>query len=392
MKRLNYLHIIGLALLAAVGGSIALADSASAVNASGSLGGQAGTMGMCYNSSGSGVTCDNQYAYPRTLPYQTNYWTANNTGLRSIQTRFGSAPWSGSSVMYAYSVSRDFAWSGSTATGLDIMGVHFNSLSQISTTSSYACQSSYVAGFGGASATPISQNSTCSWKYLGYGSPPVAGDQLSVPIIRVTISTSATFASPATVSYIWNEYGTWGTNSGGYWPLGLQFPYSYDISRYQVGYASITWQTSDDPNAALLSSINDAIYNQNVIMQQGFNQITDAVRDTIGAINQGEQDRYDSEKDEEQQREEDAAGDAEGLVGSFDFNVPNPFGALFNWADSCAHIPVIAGWLGQFNSTICPVFPASVRNALTPIVSIFSTILLFTLVYKWLTNGGHFHG
>lgn len=100
-----------------------------------------------------------------------------------------------------------------------------------------------------------------------------------------------------------------------------------------------------------------------------------------------------------------APGSAEGLipqdqdffnklVNLFAFNVSNPFAGLLDMIhdpNSCASIPTLAGMLNAEESTYCPWFPTSVRNVLTPVLSIAGMMLVFGFFVRWLgARSGNF--
>ena len=109
--------------------------------------------------------------------------------------------------------------------------------------------------------------------------------------------------------------------------------------------------------------------------------------DIIGGIDKGAQDRYDREKQEEADREREANDQANDIVGGFSFSFLNPLGAFFAYSDGCQAIPTLAAWLHLNQSTVCPVFPAYIRNALTPVVAIFANLILFGFAVRWLKKG-----
>ena len=82
------------------------------------------------------------------------------------------------------------------------------------------------------------------------------------------------------------------------------------------------------------------------------------------------------------------------LISMFNFNILNPFQNLYNSftnPDSCQHIPIIAGMLHATSDTYCPWFPSSVRQLLTPVISISATMLLFGFFISWLKgSSGNF--
>lgn len=82
------------------------------------------------------------------------------------------------------------------------------------------------------------------------------------------------------------------------------------------------------------------------------------------------------------------------LINIFSFNTINPlsgFFELFSDAQSCRSIPILANMLGvndPDNFVYCSWFPAHVRNVLTPVIGMMSTILLFGFFVSWLKGSG----
>jgi hypothetical protein len=111
-----------------------------------------------------------------------------------------------------------------------------------------------------------------------------------------------------------------------------------------------------------------ATQQQNAIAQQGNDQA---------------QDRWEQEQQEQQDRENQAASDAQGGAGLFNFNVLNPLASLVG-QDGCASIPTIAGWFNMTNTQVCSPYPTSVRQAVTPVVGLFLSILMFTFCWRLL--------
>lgn len=77
----------------------------------------------------------------------------------------------------------------------------------------------------------------------------------------------------------------------------------------------------------------------------------------------------------------------DSLVNLFHFNFINPFSPLFdmfNSGETCASIPTLAGMLHSEESTVCPWFDSSIRNIVTPVLSIASMMLIFGFAVRWL--------
>lgn len=146
---------------------------------------------------------------------------------------------------------------------------------------------------------------------------------------------------------------------------------------------------ADIDSAGIISSIQAG---NNQAHQDANNQI-DATNKTTEAINnqaKEEQDRYEQDKQEEADREEQGNVDANKLGSLFTFNVLNPFIGIFDMflpSSNCASIPTLARLLHLDNSTVCSWFPNDVRNIVTPVVSLSSSMLLFGFIVRWLDKG-----
>lgn len=136
-----------------------------------------------------------------------------------------------------------------------------------------------------------------------------------------------------------------------------------------------------------------AIKDASDLAHQDANNQIDATNNTTEAINnqaKEEQDRYDQDKQEEADREEQGNEDANKLGSLFTFNVLNPFIGIFDMflpSSNCASIPTLARLLHLDNSTVCSWFPSDVRNIVTPVVSLSSSMLLFGFIVRWLDKG-----
>lgn len=120
----------------------------------------------------------------------------------------------------------------------------------------------------------------------------------------------------------------------------------------------------------------------------------DEIINSLQSQSQQQQDQYDEEKQEESEREESGNESADQMAGVFSFSIQNPFTALFGAftsGNTCVNIPTIAAMTNSDNTQYCPWFPASVRNVLTPVLSMFSMILIFGFIISWL-NGNDANG
>lgn len=126
--------------------------------------------------------------------------------------------------------------------------------------------------------------------------------------------------------------------------------------------------------------------------------IVDAQQETTNAIKnqtKQEKDQYEQEKEEEAEREEQGKEDADSLGSTFNFQVRNPFVGIFGLfatPSQCVNIPTVASWLHSSSSTYCAWFPSSVRNVLTPVISIAASMLLFGFIVRGFLRKGNFSG
>lgn len=119
----------------------------------------------------------------------------------------------------------------------------------------------------------------------------------------------------------------------------------------------------------------------------------DNIGNIIGDLNDGEQNRYDNEKEEERSRESAGGETNQQAYSLFNFGIILfPFLSAFTYSDDCVSIPIIASWLHLSESTLCPVFPNNIRAAVTPVVTIFATLLIFTFAWNWFRGIEVSHG
>lgn len=82
------------------------------------------------------------------------------------------------------------------------------------------------------------------------------------------------------------------------------------------------------------------------------------------------------------------------LTSLFNFNFVNPFAPIFELftdSNSCAQIPIIAGMIHSNETQVCPWFDAQTRNIATPVLGIFSMMLVFGFAVSWLgARSGNF--
>lgn len=126
-----------------------------------------------------------------------------------------------------------------------------------------------------------------------------------------------------------------------------------------------------------ISSIN------NNIIAQG-----QATQNAINAQTEQQEEQYEQEKQEESDREEQGFDSNDEASNVFGFSVSNPFDPLFAMfsTSNCVSIPTIASLLNAPSSEYCSWFPLSIRQVLTPVLSISAMMLLFGFFIRWLSG------
>lgn len=126
-----------------------------------------------------------------------------------------------------------------------------------------------------------------------------------------------------------------------------------------------------------ISSIN------NNIIAQG-----QATQNAINAQTEQQEEQYEQEKQEEAEREEAGQDAAEQGANIFTFTLMNPFAGIFNLfsGSGCVAIPTIGGMMNKPDATYCPWFSQSIRNILTPVIGLSSSMLLFGFIIRWLST------
>lgn len=171
-----------------------------------------------------------------------------------------------------------------------------------------------------------------------------------------------------------------------------------------------SYRTEGDQSNALSQAQLEQMTNVNknlVIVNQAINnaadlahedsqaQLDESKKQTEAIKNQTEQqqNQYDQDKKEESDRENQGKDDSEQAQGIFSFTFLNPFIGIFELFNpsGCVDIPIIAGMLNSEDKTYCPWFDDKTRNILTPVIGIFSMVILFGFVVGWL-NGGDADG
>ena len=138
--------------------------------------------------------------------------------------------------------------------------------------------------------------------------------------------------------------------------------------------------------------IYDELQNQTTTLNNSIQETTSAVENLTQATQDaedGEQSRWEADKAEMAEREENGSDDVNQLLSIFNFNFSNPFAPILDsfTNQQCVNIPTIANWLHSSSSQYCSWWPESIRNVLTPVFGLASSILLFGFVISWLRGG-----
>lgn len=184
---------------------------------------------------------------------------------------------------------------------------------------------------------------------------------------------------------------------------GSNSPQTYvygDNSSYD-SYLSV--ETSQDQDLTALNEINNSIQNQTNIIINGTDAILGGIDDVISSQNattnavnnlnltieeaeNGEQERWEVDKQEEAEREQQGKDDSDEVLSIFNFNFSNPFSPILDMFSSnqCVNIPTIAQWIHSSTSQYCSWWSQSVRQVATPIFGLGSSMLLFGFIVRWL--------
>ncbi len=266
--------------------------------------------------------------------------------------------------------------------------------------------SAFSLGFGD---TPnVSYNngqSVCSSVTMQNLSNPINSGYGSVVRYRLSFSGCRVKASAGTNKYFsWRLNGNNATNGGkgsyfapyiyktngtSQWLkyYGSPSEYKLTFTTYSGGGTTTPGHPTDPDNPDNPSNPSAPDYSDNL------NDINNSLNDVNNSINnqtQQDKEQYDSEKKEENDRENAGKEDADTAQGIFNFNILNPFAPLFEMFNpgGCINIPTLSDWLHTEDKQICPWFPAKVVNIVTPVLSISSMMLLFGFVVKWLNGSG----
>lgn len=157
----------------------------------------------------------------------------------------------------------------------------------------------------------------------------------------------------------------------------------------QANMPSGTSQTDITNIQNKIDNTTNAIDNQTSTLNNSINSLQQETE----TGNQQAQDRWEQDKEEEADREEQGSDDMSSLTSIFRFEIRNPFmGLLGLFTNNCpVNIPVVAGMLGS-SQTVYPCwFSQQTRGILTPVIGISSSMLLFGYLVRKFLNGSTFN-
>lgn len=120
--------------------------------------------------------------------------------------------------------------------------------------------------------------------------------------------------------------------------------------------------------------------------QQATTNAVNNLNRTMEESNDDAQSRWEADKAEEAEREEQGKDDSDEVLSIFNFNFSNPFAPLLSMFSSsqCVNIPTISSWFHSSTNLYCSWWPQSVRNVATPIFALGSSMLLFGFLVRWI--------
>lgn len=204
-----------------------------------------------------------------------------------------------------------------------------------------------------------------------------------------TISNAYIYVNQYWVPYTSSSDVYFGVNSWSVWAPTVGVPdYSSALNTINNSLNSV-----NNNLQGIISGVGGVQDSVNSAANQA-HQDSQAEIDAINEQTQQQQSQYEDEKAEESQREDDMDSQASQAESMFSFTFLNPFIGIFElFNDSgCVSIPTIAGMVGSDETTYCPWFDSSVRNILTPVIGLSSSMLLFGFVIRGFLNKGNFSG
>lgn len=218
------------------------------------------------------------------------------------------------------------------------------------------------------------------------------------------------------------DYWLYSDSNNGFLGLfpNVGFSNNLDVTVSPIDYAVITSDSGGSASSELQTIINNQ-QNIETLLNNDFNVVVARLQDIIDGLgdfstaidgqtlslnnsinnvqqevetgNQQAQDRWEQDKEEEADREEQGSDDMSSLTSIFRFEIRNPFmGLLGLFTNNCpVNIPVVAGMLGS-SQTVYPCwFSQQTRGILTPVIGISSSMLLFGYLVRKFLNGSTFN-
>lgn len=158
-------------------------------------------------------------------------------------------------------------------------------------------------------------------------------------------------------------------------PTNIQFQYGK------------TGSFTHEVTSPIAISTGDSVYLQDVWYEWSSTNGGDNSA-AINNLNDTMNDIHNDEKNTINDSVGDASDDASSM--SHNWSLINPLTGWLNlFSDTgCASIPTIKNWLHGVESQVCTPWDGTVRNTVTPVVSVLSTTIIFGLVVRWLKNSG----
>ena len=165
----------------------------------------------------------------------------------------------------------------------------------------------------------------------------------------------------------------------------------YAVNDPKAGSQAIVDAVNSMPNYSYnLNTINNSIGSVNNNLNQVNNNLND-LKDKQDQANQDANDRYEDEKQTINDAVDSAGEDATSFSPSF--HLSNPFRNLLSgYTDSCSvSYPTIASWLHLTKSSHQSWWCKSatlinIRTVLTSVFSVIASLIVFVMVWKWLTK------
>lgn len=161
----------------------------------------------------------------------------------------------------------------------------------------------------------------------------------------------------------------------------------------------VSWTGTSDPSLDYLDEINANILALNSLLGdvkstlnitnnyiQNNTQSINNLNQTMEDANDDAQSRWEADKQEEAEREQQGKDDSDEVLSIFNFNFSNPFAPILDMFSSnqCVNIPTIAQWIHSPTSQYCSWWSQPVRQVATPIFGLGSSMLLFGFIVRWL--------